>query len=374
MPGAANMSAFLAGLALAREFYRGAVQPILVRYFPRLPHSAALIGSGSEVLGYDDPMSTDHHWGPRVMLFLGPPDHKRYAKRISAILRQKLPYRFLGYSTHFSDPKVGEGDSGTQILQNITTGEVNHRVEILTIDGYMRSTLGIESRQQMSAADWLSIPQQKLLAFTSGQLFHDELDLAAVRERLRYYPRDIWLYMLACAWSRIGQDEHLAPRAGIVGDELGSALIAARLVRSIMQLCFLMERRYAPYPKWFGSAFAELACAESLSPELTAILQAKDYRSREKHLRDAYEQLNQQFNSLHLSAAIQPATQPFHGRGFMVSNAWRYGEALTALVEDEAVRAIAATSTIGSIDQFSDSSDMREAADLRTGIARLYLD
>ena len=280
----------------------------------------------------------------------------------------------MGYSTHFSDPKVGEGDDGTQILQNITTGEVNHRVEIFTINSYMLTTLGIESRRRMSAADWLSIPQQKLLAFTSGQLFHDDLDLAAVRERLRYYPHDVWLYLLACAWSRIGQDEHLAPRAGIVGDELGSALIASRLVRSIMQLCFLMERRYAPYPKWFGSAFAELACAEGLSPELTAILQAKDYRSRETHLRGAYEQLNQHFNSLHLSAAIQPATLPFHGRGFMVSNAWRYGEALTALIEDEAVRAIAAKSMIGSIDQFSDSSDMREAVDLRTRIARLYLD
>ena len=71
MHRAANMSAFLAGLELAREFYRGAVKPILDRPFPQLPHSAALIGSGSEVLGYDDPMSTDHHWGPRVMLFLG---------------------------------------------------------------------------------------------------------------------------------------------------------------------------------------------------------------------------------------------------------------------------------------------------------------
>ena len=58
----------------------------------------------------------------------------------------------------------------------------------------------------------------------------------------------------------------------------------------------------------------------------------------------------------------------------MVSNAWRYGEALTALIQDEAVRAIAAKSMIGSIDQFSDSSDMREAVDLRARIARLYLD
>jgi hypothetical protein len=45
------------------------------------------------------------------------------------------------------------------------------------------------------------------------------------------------------------------PRAGFVGDELGSALIGSRLVRDIMNLCFLLEKQYAPYPKWFGTAF-----------------------------------------------------------------------------------------------------------------------
>jgi hypothetical protein len=36
------------------------------------------------------------------------------------------------------------------------------------------------------------------------------------------------------------------PRAGLAGDELGSAVIAARLVRDCMSLCFLMEWQCAP--------------------------------------------------------------------------------------------------------------------------------
>jgi len=35
-----------------------------------VPHSATLIGGGSEVLGYDQPRSIDHNWGPRVAIFV----------------------------------------------------------------------------------------------------------------------------------------------------------------------------------------------------------------------------------------------------------------------------------------------------------------
>lgn len=55
---------FLPGLQLARILFEQAVHPILQNSFPGLRNAAALVGSGSEVLGYDDIMSTDHHWGP----------------------------------------------------------------------------------------------------------------------------------------------------------------------------------------------------------------------------------------------------------------------------------------------------------------------
>jgi len=57
---------FIPGLELSRRFYWEAVRPVLDAEFPGLRHSAALIGTGSEVLGFDTPMSSDHHWGPRT--------------------------------------------------------------------------------------------------------------------------------------------------------------------------------------------------------------------------------------------------------------------------------------------------------------------
>lgn len=41
-----------------------------------------------------------------------------------------------------------------------------------------------------------------------------------------------------------------------------------------MQICFLMERQYAPYPKWFGSAFGQLDCASHLKPVLERVLRS----------------------------------------------------------------------------------------------------
>lgn len=52
---------FIPGLELSRRFYWEAVRPVLDDAYPNLSHSAALIGHGSEVLGFDTPMSADHH-------------------------------------------------------------------------------------------------------------------------------------------------------------------------------------------------------------------------------------------------------------------------------------------------------------------------
>ena len=74
------MSNFIPGLELCRLFYLEAVKPVLDTFSRSLQYSAALIGSGSEILGFDTEMSADHHWGPRVMLFLKEDDHHLYAE------------------------------------------------------------------------------------------------------------------------------------------------------------------------------------------------------------------------------------------------------------------------------------------------------
>lgn len=93
--------AFIPGLELAPRFYVEAVQPVLEKALPGTPHSTALLGSDSEVLGFDTTRSRDHHWGPRLKLFLTPQDVARHGPWLRSHLAEHLPKTFHGYPTHF---------------------------------------------------------------------------------------------------------------------------------------------------------------------------------------------------------------------------------------------------------------------------------
>jgi hypothetical protein len=341
------MPDFIPGLELGRLFYDEAVSPLLSRRYPDLKVSAALIGAGSEILGFDTPMSTDHDWGPRVQLFLLEDDCAAHRHALDSLFRRELPSEFRGYPTDFHYPPSPPSD------------EINHRIAIWTLHDYFQNYLGVDIQAEMEEADWLAIPEQKLLTVAEGAVYQDDIGLQAVRDRFAYFPEDVWLYLMAAGWTRIGQEEHLMGRAGYAGDEIGSALIAARLVRDLMRLCFLMERRYAPYPKWFGTAFSRLSCAEALSPSLRRALAAETWREREKYLVAAYEIVAEKHNALGVTEPLLAKAHFFHGRPFQVIHlAADFTSAIRAKIASPNIKRLAEERLIGSVDQFCDSTDL----------------
>jgi hypothetical protein len=364
------MAIFQPGAMLCGRFYLQYVRPILDARFPHLAHAAALIDSGSEVLGFDDQQSTDHHWGPRALLFLRADDHRQFAPAIHETFARELPYEFEGYPTSFSPPDPG--DHGTQLLQAVTEGPVRHRVACLTPRGFWIDQLNFDLEQPLAPADWLTFSEQRLRCLTTGPVYHDTIGLNEVRARFDYYPRDVWLYLLAAGWARIGQEEHLMGRAGQAGDELGSALIGARLVRDIMRLSFLMERHYAPYPKWFGSAFKQLAAAGTLGSPLWEALQAGTWQQREAHLVAAFAALAAAHNALGLTAPMPEQAGSFFGRPFRVIALYGFADALLAEIRDPMMRRIAERPLIGSLDLFSDNTDLTSNPVWRPVLRQLY--
>lgn len=358
---------FVPGRELGRRFYAEAVRP-LDDAFPGLPHAAAHVGGGSDVLGLDTPMSRDHDWGPAVTLFLRDDDSGQ-APAIRALMRNRLPHAFLGYPTNFGD---SPDEPGTDVLAARTDGPVDHRVRTTTVPGFARRQLGWDPADPLAAGDWLSFPSQQLLSVTAGPVHHDGTgELTALRERLAEYPHDVWLYLLAAGWTRLGQEEHLMGRAGYAGDELGSAVIGARLVRDAMALGFLLERRYAPYPKWFGTAFARLRCGPALEPLLHEVLRARTWPERQDTYAATAEALLRLQNALGLTEPLSARASPFFGRPFWVIRGERVATALVERITDPEVRRLTGRRLIGGVDQWSDSTDLR-APEWRPVVRRFY--
>ena len=361
------MQNFIPGLKLSELFYTEAAKPILERLFPHVSHSAALLGWGSEVLGYDDIQSSDHHWGPRFILFLSPEHDEKYKNDIAEALKQNLPHRFRGYSTSFGEPD----QVGVRLPQEIEDGPVNHMIHIETIENFFGWYLGCNPHQSLTAADWLTFSEHKLLAVTSGKVFHDGLgELEAVRRKFHYYPRDVWLYQLAAQWIVIFEEREFVSRSGHVGDELGSMIIADRQVHRLMRLCFLMERKYAPYSKWFGTAFSNLACAQELSPIFREVLLSTTWKDREKHLSTAFVVIARLHNQLEITRPIPEKVSNYGGRPYLVFEAPDLVRDILTGITDEEVKSL--KHLLGSVNQAFGSSDQLSRIPLIKFLKKLY--
>jgi hypothetical protein len=343
---------FIPGLDLSEAFYEEAVKPVIDKHFPDLTYSAARIGQGSDVLGYDTAQSMDHGWGPQLQIFLKDSDYSSLKEEIDEVLRQNLPYEIRGFPTNF-----GNHDDGTTIMEMITGGPVNHGVKINTVSGFFIEYLGFNPTEDLRLIDWLVLPQQMLLSIANGRVFRDDLEkLEPIVAKLEYYPHDLWLYLLSNQWERIAQEEAFMGRCGQVGDELGSRIIATRLIRDMMRLCFLMERRYAPYIKWFGTAFSKLKSAKILTPLFIHIMDADTWQDRQEHLTKAYEHMANMHNDLDITDSLATKVSQFHNRPFMIIRADDFADTIYETIQDEEVKRL--PKYLGGIDQYVDSTDV----------------
>ena len=315
------MPDFLPGIDLARAYYEEVVAALV----GDVPHAAGRLGWGSDVLGYDTERSTDHGWGPHLQLFVGARDVARVRSAIDA----GLPSSFRGWPTSYGWDDVAP----------------RHWVEVWELGKWLAHHLGCDPRPRPTAVQWLLLPQQLILGAIAGGVFHDDTgEITAIRSELEWYPDDLWLWLLACQWQRIGQEEAFVGRAQEVADALGAGIVASRLARDLVRLCFLIERRHAPYSKWLGTAFAQLDAASEIGP----FLESGDVVG-------AAEAVARRHNALGVTAEVDPTRRPFYGRPFDVIFAQRFVTACLERVDDPWLRSLP---LIGSVDQWVDSTDV----------------
>ncbi len=374
-----TMPNFIPGLDLSRILFTEAVEPLLAERAHGLPCAAGLFGVGSDVLGYDTARSMDHDWGPRLILMLDESDWDEWAPRLDGLFRQSLPRSVAGFPTGTAE---FDTEPGTRHMTPIGDGEpVNHLIRITTVGRWFggvgapdtdtsawitlpgewltNATLSATAGRELGPLDpetWLTLPQQWLLEMMSGEIFRDDIGaVTRVRAALAWYPDDVWRYLMAAQWMRIDQLEPFVGRCGEVGDDLGSHLVAMTLTRDVMRLAFLLERRYAPYPKWFGTGFQRLELAASLTPHLDKARFARTRNERERGVVDAVVVLANRHNDLGLTGWLDPAPRPFHERPFTVISSARFSAALLSTICDPAARALPLH--LGGLDQYLDSTD-----------------
>lgn len=340
---------FLPGLTLNERYYSEIVAPLLKQYDPNLKYSASLIGYGSDVLGYDNATSMDHNWGPRMQIFVGHADAGRI-EAIKAYLRAHLPGEFMGFPTHFS-PK---GPDGTQHMQAHTGGEVNHLIEVYELGRYFDEILHKEA-SELTALDWLCIPEQRLVEVTRGKVFFDGLGrLNEIRAELRTYPREVKLVKLAAYWDCVNNEEAFVGRAVEIGDVVGLKLLAARMVNLMLKACFVLKETYVPYSKWFSRGFDDLGLPE-IKAQALGVLTENEPAAIESKLAGLYLAVLALQNASAGVPRVERVISDYYNRPYKVVMAGEIVDALRDAVTDEPLKAI--DLTLVGLDNKLDSSD-----------------
>ena len=85
-----------------------------------------------------------------------------------------------------------------------------------------------------------------------------------------------------------------------------------------MRLCFLYKDTYAPYSKWFGTAFNKLNIYESIKTKINAALQANDLTERENNLVEAQALVADLHNASGLTDKVDYSIESYFGRDIKV--------------------------------------------------------
>lgn len=305
-------------------------------------------------------------WGPRFHLFLDKEDIC-LKDGIFRALSENLPYTYEGYSVNFTDPDPN--DCGVQHPKYIREGKVNPLIFIQTFDDYLIEQLGTSDLDRIKPFEWLAFSEHRLLSLVSGKLFVDELNCVDAISKIKYYPREVKLYMIASNWDIIASEQAFVKRCGECGDEIGSRIICARIAERLMRLCFLYKNTYAPYSKWFGTAFGRLNLDEKIKNTINLALAANSLDEREDKIVEAQVLVAEMHNASGLTDFVDYQIESYFGRNIKVIFADKFAEATANELTNTVFENVPLIGTLSQIGGLSSYSDEKE---YYTQITKLY--
>ena len=243
---------------ICERYFREFGHDMLREKFPDLVQFTAsgLFGSGSECLGYDDDISSDHDLEPGFCIFipgedvLSSRDEFRLERAYSA-----LPKEFMGLKRGLFSPVGGP------------------RRGVIRYDDFFKSRCGSEDGI-LTIEQWLHTPEYYLLECTNGAVYEDNYgQVTEIRERLAYMPEDIRLKKLAgnlLIMAQAGQYNYT--RCVKHGETAAAQLAVFAFTQSALNVIFLINKRYTPFYKWIFRAMRDLPRLSDVANDLETLM------------------------------------------------------------------------------------------------------
>ena len=189
----------------------------------------ALVGVGSECLGFDDEISEDHDFSSRCQLFLDDSDYKTYKSDLESSL------------------KIFCKD-----LESLTSNLKDVNVEIMPISNFYKYYTLFENGPK-TESEYRKVPMDLLCVATNGKVFLDNLGkLSEIRNRLlNFYPEDIRLKKIAFQLNKMAQSgQYNYSRMIKRGDTVAANIAQGEFVKHYLEFVHLLNKKYMPFYKW----------------------------------------------------------------------------------------------------------------------------
>lgn len=254
------------GIDLSREFFSTIVLPKVRKDWPQVADrmGCGIFGNGSDAAGLDDEISRDHHWGPRTQILLPHAMFTECRREFERYLDQALPHDYRGFPV-------------LRVRQTASGVTVESMVEFFRkFTGFARAPRRLES--------WFQCTEADLFHATNGEVWHDPTRaLTRRRQGFAYYPEIVWKKKVAdwCMFLTGRDAAYNVHRCYRRGDWISAHIFLGQALKRALELCFLLNRSYAPYTKWLHRLFLRLpTLATEVDPHLQRAKDDPDWHQR----------------------------------------------------------------------------------------------
>lgn len=231
------------GLELAKGYYEDIVRPAIEEKFGDKVERMAfgLVGDGSECYGFDDEISQDHDFGPRVQIWLTNEDFEEFGRELQKFMAT-VTKEYKGYKG-VNMSEYGDGREG-----------------VFTIGGFFARFIGMD-HVPSSIQEWRMIPEVNLSIATNGEVFYDELGRYTKFRKIlqRQFPEELRLKKMAAKCMKMAQSgQYNYVRCMQRGEYVAAWIAASEFMKEACSMVHMLNKSYCPFYKWAHRSLSTL--------------------------------------------------------------------------------------------------------------------